>query len=93
MNEKVWLVIGFSGQLFFSLRFLIQWIVSEIKKVSVIPVYFWYFSIIGSSFLLIYAIYRKDIVFISGQSLGLIIYFRNLILIKRKKYESINSRR
>ncbi len=84
MNEKFWLIIGFSGQIFFSMRFLVQWIVSEIKKASVIPVYFWYFSIIGSSLLLTYAIYRKDMVFILGQSLGLIIYFRNLILIKRK---------
>lgn len=91
MNEKLWLIIGFSGQIFFSMRFIIQWIVSEIKKASIIPVYFWYFSILGSTFLLSYAIYRKDIVFILGQSLGLIIYFRNLILIKRKKDENINS--
>ncbi len=91
MNEKFWLIIGFSGQLFFSMRFVVQWIVSEIKKTSVIPIYFWYFSIIGSSFLLSYAIYRKDIVFIIGQSFGIVIYFRNLILIERKKYENINS--
>ena len=90
MNEKLWLIIGFTGQIFFSMRFLIQWIISEIKKRSVIPVYFWYFSIIGSSLLLSYAIYRKDIVFILGQSLGIIIYARNLILIKRKNNESIN---
>ena len=91
MNEKLWLMIGLSGQIFFSLRFLLQWIVSEIKKSSVIPVYFWYFSLIGSSFLLIYAVYRKDIVFILGQSFGLVIYCRNLILIKRKKYENIDN--
>ncbi len=90
MNEKLWLIIGFTGQIFFSMRFLIQWIISEIKKRSVIPVYFWYFSIIGSSLLLSYAIYRKDIVFILGQSLGIIIYARNLILIKRKNNENIN---
>ncbi len=75
------------------MRFLIQWIVSEYKKVSVIPVHFWYFSIIGSSLLLTYALYRKDIVFILGQSLGIIIYVRNLILIRRKNNENINCRR
>ncbi len=91
MNEKIWLIIGLTGQIFFCLRFLIQWIISEIKKSSIIPVNFWYFSIIGSFFLLNYAIYRKDIVFISGQLFGIIIYFRNLILISRKENENFNS--
>jgi lipid-A-disaccharide synthase-like uncharacterized protein len=90
MNEKTWLIIGISGQFLFSIRFIIQWIISEIKKTSVIPIYFWYFSILGSIFLLSYAIYRKDMVFISGQSIGILIYFRNLILLKRKNNESVN---
>ncbi|MFH1753253.1 MAG: lipid-A-disaccharide synthase N-terminal domain-containing protein [Candidatus Omnitrophota bacterium] len=80
-----WIVLGFFGQLMFSGRFLIQWIASEIKKKSVIPISFWYFSLGGAAILLIYAIYRKDPVFIVGQSVGLIIYARNLVLIARHK--------
>ncbi len=81
----IWLVVGFTGQLLFSTRFLIQWIVSEKKKKSVIPLSFWYFSMGGAIVLLSYAIYRKDPVFIVGQSMGLIVYARNLILIARHK--------
>jgi lipid-A-disaccharide synthase-like uncharacterized protein len=80
-----WLILGFFGQFLFSMRFLIQWITSEIQKKSVIPVSFWYFSLGGAAVLLTYAIYRKDPVFILGQSVGLIIYTRNLILIARHK--------
>lgn len=80
-----WLLIGFTGQLLFSLRFLIQWIASEIKRKSTFPVIFWYLSLVGSSILLAYAIHRKDPVFIFGQAAGLIVYFRNLVLINREK--------
>ena len=79
-----WLIIGLSGQFLFSMRFFIQWIYSERIKKSIIPTAFWYFSIAGGLTLLSYAIYRKDPVFILGQSLGLIIYIRNLILIKNE---------
>lgn len=86
-----WIVLGLFGQLMFSMRFLIQWIVSEKKKKSTIPVSFWYFSIIGSLVLLTYALYKKDIVFILGQSLGSVIYIRNLALIsQRKKSDNTN---
>ena len=78
-----WLVLGFVGQALFSMRFLIQWIHSEKHKKSLIPVAFWYFSLAGGLTLLTYAIYRKDPVFILGQGLGLFIYIRNLILIKK----------
>ena len=84
---KLWLILGFFGQFLFFMRFLVQWIASEIKKKSVIPVSFWYFSLGGAAILLIYAIYRKDPVFILGQSLGFIIYTRNLVLIARHKQE------
>jgi lipid-A-disaccharide synthase-like uncharacterized protein len=79
-----WLGLGFFAQLLFSMRFLVQWIASEKQKKSVVPIYFWYLSIGGSSLLLIYAIHRKDPVFILGQSMGLFIYFRNLMLIHSK---------
>lgn len=79
-------MLGFAGQTFFSARFLLQWLVSERKKRSVIPVGFWFFSIGGSILLLIYAIHRRDPVFILGQSVGLFIYSRNIQLIFRKRY-------
>ncbi|WP_319200810.1 lipid-A-disaccharide synthase N-terminal domain-containing protein [uncultured Ilyobacter sp.] len=79
------LILGFIGQAFFSMRFLVQWMASERAGKSVIPLSFWIFSIIGSSFLLIYAIYRKDPVFILGQAPNLFIYTRNLYLIKKER--------
>jgi lipid-A-disaccharide synthase-like uncharacterized protein len=81
----IWVIIGMIGQTVFFMRFVIQWIVSEKKKESVIPVQFWYLSIIGSLIVLAYAIYRKDPVFILGQSVGFVVYVRNLVLIYRKK--------
>lgn len=85
MTSTYWLVIGFVGQALFGMRFLIQWIISEKRRESVIPLPFWYFSIAGSIILLSYAIHKQDPVFILGQSLGSIIYIRNLMLISRKK--------
>jgi lipid-A-disaccharide synthase-like uncharacterized protein len=82
-NEMLWLIIGFTGQIFFSLRFLVQWWQSERQQRSVIPIEFWYFSILGAATLLIYAIHRADPVFIVGQMTGLFIYLRNLHLIKK----------
>lgn len=79
------MTIGFLGQSLFFMRFFLQWIVSEKEKRSVIPVSFWYFSLLGSFFLLVYALLRNDIVFIIGQSTGFIIYFRNLFLIQRER--------
>ncbi|MBE9562045.1 MAG: lipid-A-disaccharide synthase N-terminal domain-containing protein [Proteobacteria bacterium] len=87
-NETIWIMIGLTGQVFFSMRFLIQWWQSERQKKSVIPIEFWYFSILGAVTLLSYAIYRADPVFILGQSIGLFIYLRNLHLIKKSTQES-----
>lgn len=85
-STEGWLLaIGFTGQGFFFLRFFWQWVISEKEKRSIIPVAFWYFSLFGSFFLLIYAILRKDIVFMVGQSTGSIIYIRNLYLIQRER--------
>ena len=82
---KIWLIVGFSGQALFSMRFLLQWLASERMKKSVIPVAFWYFSIAGGVTLLAYAIHRKDPVFIVGQATGLLIYSRNLYFIFRER--------
>ena len=85
MTVTQWVIIGFIAQAFFGARFIIQWIVSEKRGESTIPLAFWYCSIGGSIVLLTYAIHREDPVFIVGQSLGSIIYIRNLILIDKKK--------
>ena len=83
--ELIFLIIGFLGQGLFASRFIVQWIYSEKKGESVIPIIFWYLSIVGGICLLIYAIFRKDPVIILGQSFGILVYTRNLILIYRKK--------
>jgi lipid-A-disaccharide synthase-like uncharacterized protein len=86
-TEIVILVLGFSGQALFFMRFFVQWLYSEKQGRSVIPTAFWYFSLGGSTLLLVYAIIRRDIVFIVGQSMGFFIYTRNLYLIAREKRE------
>jgi lipid-A-disaccharide synthase-like uncharacterized protein len=63
----------------------VQWLASEKAKKSVMPVAFWFFSLFGGALLLIYAIQRKDPVFIAGQGLGLVVYVRNLWLIANEK--------
>jgi lipid-A-disaccharide synthase-like uncharacterized protein len=76
--EVLWLVIGFSAQLMFSMRFIVQWIASERARRSIVPETFWYFSFLGGAMLFAYAIYRVDPVFILGQGSGLLIYARNI---------------
>jgi len=81
----IWIFVGFLAQGLFFARFFIQWIVSERKGESTIPLAFWIFSVLGGSLLLVYAIHRRDPVFIFGQGGGLVIYLRNLMLIYKKK--------
>ena len=78
-----WLILGFLGQVLFSMRFLIQWIYSERHKKSLIPKAFWYFSLAGGLTLFSYALLRQDPVFIAGQGLGIFIYIRNLMFIRK----------
>ncbi len=82
--SEFWLVLGLTGQAAFGSRFLYQWLTSERAGKSVIPRGFWYLSIVGSILLLVYAIHRRDPVFILGQGFGLIIYSRNLVLLNRE---------
>ena len=82
--ELLWVLFGLFGQLLFTGRFLVQWLASERARRSVVPVAFWYLSISGGLVLLAYAIYRADPVFIFGQSLGVVIYARNLWLIRNQ---------
>ena len=88
-NPLVW--FGFGAQALFFMRFFVQWIASERAGRSVIPIAFWYFSIGGACGLLVYAVEKRDPVFILGQSMGLIIYVRNLILIRRERLREQNA--
>lgn len=89
--EILFLIIGFVGQGLFASRFIFQWIYSERKGESHIPLIFWYLSIFGGLGLLIYAIFRKDPVIIVGQIFGIFIYVRNLILIYSKEKNKNNA--
>jgi lipid-A-disaccharide synthase-like uncharacterized protein len=79
-----WLLLGLLGQAAFSARFLVQWLASERRRESVVPVTFWWLSLAGGALLLAYALHRRDPVFVLGQSAGLVVYLRNLALIRRR---------
>lgn len=83
--ELIWLIIGISGQCLFMMRFIVQWIHSERHGESIIPISFWYLSLIGGLTVLAYGIHKSEPVIILGQLPGAVVYARNLILIKRKK--------
>jgi lipid-A-disaccharide synthase-like uncharacterized protein len=85
LNPWGWVILGFVAQGMFVGRFAIQWLASERRGESVIPIAFWYFSLFGSWGLLAYAVWRQDIVIIAGQAFNSIIYIRNLMLIYRKR--------
>lgn len=85
MSATLWLIIGYLGQAMFFSRFLVQWIASERAGKSVVPISFWFLSLLGGLTLLAYSIWRKDPVFILGQSCGALIYTRNLMLIRKEK--------
>lgn len=84
-NIPIWLlVLGSIGQIVFTFRFVYQWIYSEKRKASLLPLGFWLISLIGSIIILIYAVIRKDPVLFVGQFFGFIIYSRNIIIIKNR---------
>lgn len=85
--DRLWLGVGIAGQLLFSMRFVVQWIQSERAGRSVVPRAFWYFSALGGLTLLAYAYHRHDPVFVLGQGMGLAIYCRNLMLLRRGERE------
>jgi lipid-A-disaccharide synthase-like uncharacterized protein len=80
-----WVMLGFVAQAFFTMRFLVQWIASERAGRSVIPIAFWWCSIGGGLLLLIYALYRRDPVFIAGQAFSFFVYSRNLYFVLRDR--------
>ncbi len=80
-------IVGIVGQCCFFSRFLVQWIASEKKGQSVIPTAFWYLSISGGILVLVYAIWRQEPIFVLGQSVGVFVYTRNLMLIRKQQGE------
>lgn len=80
-----WVMVGLVAQLFFTARFVVQWVASERAGRSVIPVAFWFLSLVGGVMLLAYALYRRDPVFIAGQSFGVFVYMRNLHFVLREQ--------
>jgi len=89
--DKFWMAFGFAGQFVFGGAFLVQWIASEHRKRSHVPISFWYLRIAGSVILFIFALQMllydttKAVVFIFGYSLNCLIYARNLVLIYRRR--------
>lgn len=80
-----WLTVGFVGQGVFTARFLVQWLASEKERAVVVPPAFWWLSIVGGVALLSYAVHNRDPVIIVGQSMGLVVYARNLMLEAKKR--------
>jgi lipid-A-disaccharide synthase-like uncharacterized protein len=86
-----WVILGLLAQGLFTMRFLVQWIASERAGRSVIPLAFWWFSIGGGLLLLVYALYRKDAVFILGQAFGVFVYLRNLYFVLRERQQKTSA--
>jgi lipid-A-disaccharide synthase-like uncharacterized protein len=81
-----WLLVGFLGQALFAARNVVQWLISERKRDSVIPVAYWWLSLLGGGASLIYAVSRQDPVIIFAQAMGLLVYVRNLMLVSKVKH-------
>ncbi|HZN58190.1 MAG TPA: lipid-A-disaccharide synthase N-terminal domain-containing protein [Planctomycetota bacterium] len=83
-------LLGFAGNLIFGCRFLVQWIASERKRQSVIPVSFWWLSIIGSLVQGTYFLIQREPVGILSSVPNSIVYVRNLQLVRRHKITVTN---
>jgi len=91
-DYRLWLIIGYTGQALFTARFLVQWVASERKRDAVVPVAFWWLSLVGGLTLLCYAVHREDPVIITGQGMGIFIYIRNLMLVSKGKRRAARRR-
>jgi lipid-A-disaccharide synthase-like uncharacterized protein len=78
-------LVGYAGQLAFASRFGVQWVVSEVKRKSTIPIAFWYLSGLGGVLLLAYALLIGSGPIAVGQLFGLLVYARNLRLVQRER--------
>ncbi len=87
-ESVLWIGTGFVGQALFSARFFVQWLASERAKRRIVPLAFWYFSLVGGIVLLCYALHKRDPVFIVGQATGVFVYLRNLYLIRSGRQQA-----
>lgn len=85
----LWVTLGFLGQLLFTGRMLVQWLVSEKQRRSVVPTAFWWMSLIGATMLLVYFLWRKEPIGVLGQATGWFIYVRNLWLIHQRGSDQV----
>ncbi|MGH8214307.1 MAG: lipid-A-disaccharide synthase N-terminal domain-containing protein [Rhodanobacteraceae bacterium] len=92
LSNDAWLALGIIGQITFAARFVVQWIFSEYRRQSVMPMTFWYLSILGAAMLLAYSVHLRDPVFILGQAGGMLIYARNIQL-RRREARGVDSQR
>lgn len=85
-NPRItWVAVGLFGQGLFFMRFFVQWLASEKEHRSVIPTTFWYLSLLGGITLFSYALWRRDPVFVLGQSTGMFIYLRNIYFLRKEQ--------
>jgi lipid-A-disaccharide synthase-like uncharacterized protein len=91
VRVDAWVLLGFIAQAFFTARFVVQWIASERAGKSVIPLAFWLLSIGGGGLLLVYALYRRDPVFIAGQAFGVFVYVRNIYFVLHERRGAVKA--
>lgn len=90
MTISPWTIIGFVGQGLFFSRFLVQWLASERQGRSTVPVAFWWFSIVGGLITFVYAAGNHDLPIALGQSVGMLVYVRNLMLLRKHTEEPVD---
>lgn len=84
-SSLLWVCVGVLGQVAFFGRMLVQWVISEKQRASVVPPIFWWLSLVGAAMLLSYFVWRQDLVAALGQTPGVVIYARNLRLIVKQR--------
>lgn len=85
----IWVTVGLGGQVMFSMRMLVQWLASEKKRASIVPVAFWWLSLAGAMMMMVYFSWRKDIIGVLGQVTGLAVYLRNLYMIYGRAHQDV----
>ncbi len=89
LTADLWVWFGLGAQSVFFARWLVQWIASERKGESTIPVLFWWFSLLGGVGLFIYAWRNVDLPIMLAQAAGILMYSRNLYLIYKPKKDHL----
>jgi lipid-A-disaccharide synthase-like uncharacterized protein len=84
-DERFWIGLGLLAEALFGARVLVQWLASERLRRSVVPPMYWYLSLAGGVMLLTYAVYRLDPIFIVGEAFGVLVFARNVVLIRRTR--------